>query len=358
MNGKTRKLSLDRYIWLCTRGLPKNTRLDTAAELRVHVLERIRMLEGQGFPRAEAEHVAVSEMGLPEGTNRAFLGHFFTYKLGWMVLGLGVLGAGIWWSKDNLFAKTAGVQSVPLSSKELSAVLSNPDLREMKDFNAFRIVMPENAVGFEITLYHNKFGDFSGFLPAPYAGKNYPESNTTVPSNYRHEFTVIVGARANTPSCPYGLEVAPILLSEDSFNKGSEAYIPGKRCFMPSDGYHIGSTQFISYSSASLQSKLELNRSFLAWNASFGPKMDDCHAVGIKETPSCSLRSNILEESISKPNKHWDRNVYLSIRAVDEKHKTIIEQSHTSSKLGFEFDKTKGHYGAFVEREFTMSSKK
>lgn len=37
---RSKRLSLDRYLWLATRGLPKRVRLDTAAELRVHLLKR------------------------------------------------------------------------------------------------------------------------------------------------------------------------------------------------------------------------------------------------------------------------------------------------------------------------------
>lgn len=84
---------VDQYIRRATTGLPNRTRLDTAAELRVHLNERIRKYMAQGFDRAEAEHLAVEQMGPAEPVNRRFLGHVFTPRVGWVVLGLLVLAS-------------------------------------------------------------------------------------------------------------------------------------------------------------------------------------------------------------------------------------------------------------------------
>jgi hypothetical protein len=88
---------LDAYLHRATLGLPRAQRLEAAAELRTHLLDRINALEGQGFSREEAEHLAVQAMGEPQVTNRQLLGHALTTPLGWGVLGLTLLiGGGVW----------------------------------------------------------------------------------------------------------------------------------------------------------------------------------------------------------------------------------------------------------------------
>ena len=83
---------IDKYIQQVTAGLPHLERIDTAAEIRVHLNQKTRDLMTQGFPREEAEHLAVQEMGPVSSTNRALLGHIFTPKLGWITVGVLALG--------------------------------------------------------------------------------------------------------------------------------------------------------------------------------------------------------------------------------------------------------------------------
>jgi hypothetical protein len=87
---------IDTYIRRATAGLPRLERVDTAAEIRIHLLQKTRELMAQGFPREEAEHLAVQEMGPVAVTNRAFLGHMFTSSVGWIVLALTVVSAVTW----------------------------------------------------------------------------------------------------------------------------------------------------------------------------------------------------------------------------------------------------------------------
>ena len=91
-----RVLSLNQYVHRATLGLPKAERLDAAAELRAHLLERVAELEGKGFARDEAEYLAVQAMGDPVVTNRQLLGHFFTTPLGWACIGLFLAGIVGW----------------------------------------------------------------------------------------------------------------------------------------------------------------------------------------------------------------------------------------------------------------------
>lgn len=67
---RRRVLSLHQYVQHATLGLPKAARLDAAAELRSHLLERVETLQTQGFSREEAEYLAVRAMGDPGLTNR------------------------------------------------------------------------------------------------------------------------------------------------------------------------------------------------------------------------------------------------------------------------------------------------
>ncbi|UQN05241.1 permease prefix domain 1-containing protein [Deinococcus sp. QL22] len=92
-----RLLSLDAYIHRATLGLPKAERLDAAAELRAHLLERTAEHEAQGFSREEAEFLAVKSMGDPEPVNRSLLGHALTHKAGWLALAVLLAGSGGWW---------------------------------------------------------------------------------------------------------------------------------------------------------------------------------------------------------------------------------------------------------------------
>ncbi|MFC6590882.1 permease prefix domain 1-containing protein [Deinococcus lacus] len=88
---------LSGYIHRATLGLPQEERREVAAELRTHLLERVRQLEAEGFEREEAEHLAVKAMGDVKATNSELLGHFFTTPLGWAVLAALVLGGGSYW---------------------------------------------------------------------------------------------------------------------------------------------------------------------------------------------------------------------------------------------------------------------
>lgn len=79
---RSRTLTVDAYIHRATLGLPKAGRVDTAAELRAHLLERAAEHEAQGFTREEAEYLAVQGMGDPQPVNRGLMGHSFTNRLG------------------------------------------------------------------------------------------------------------------------------------------------------------------------------------------------------------------------------------------------------------------------------------
>ncbi|CAM3585346.1 DUF1707 domain-containing protein [Deinococcus saxicola] len=101
--GKTRVPGLDAYIRRATLGLPREERLDAAAELRTHLLERVAEHQTQGFSREEAEYLAVKGMGEANVTNRQLLGHFLTTPLGWGVVALLIAG----WVGWNMLGDSA-----------------------------------------------------------------------------------------------------------------------------------------------------------------------------------------------------------------------------------------------------------
>ncbi len=316
MSGRSKKLSLNRYIWLCTRGLPKNTRLDTAAELRVHVLERIRMLEGQGFTRAEAEHVAVSEMGLPEPTNRAFLGHVFTYTLGWAVLGCAVLGLGLWWAKDNLFAKDSIVTHISLGTSELATLLT-PHFKNLTDYNALKLIAPQHATGFEWTTFIDGYADKVNYTDLPISGQIDPEGHI-LPSNYRHEFTMLFGVSPSSAKCGGQLElkglISPLLDHSILIQAQLSGWLIDSVCFGPKDGLGIQQP-----SSVFPRGSLALNKWETAMIIALPPEYKGCFPVDNQN--HCPQRLELEKNIFKNISSHPDRYLTLAVRAVDAEHR-------------------------------------
>ncbi|MFA5593816.1 MAG: permease prefix domain 1-containing protein [Trueperaceae bacterium] len=135
---------VDQYVRRATTGLPNRTRLDTAAELRVHLNERITQYVAQGFDRAEAEHLAVEQMGPAEPVNRRFLGHVFTPRVGWVVLGLLVVASGGWLAGNYLFAPAPTVKNVAVKAEELIPFIG--------DFQMLQLTLPKRTKALHIAI--------------------------------------------------------------------------------------------------------------------------------------------------------------------------------------------------------------
>ncbi len=146
---------IDTYIRRATSGLPKLERVDTAAEIRVHLLQKTRELMTQGFPREEAEHLAVQEMGPVAATNRALLGHIFTSSLGWAVVGVMLAGAGVWTylERDWIFWKDTTIRKVQLDGDDLQFALKViPQFVSPPDFSKFEFVVPRGTKTVEYAM--------------------------------------------------------------------------------------------------------------------------------------------------------------------------------------------------------------
>lgn len=127
MKGTGRVLSLNGYIHRATLGLTKDERLDAAAELRTHLLERVAEHEAQGFTREEAEYLAVKGMGEPAVTNRELLGHALTHRAGWVVVALLLLGGGSYYTYRELLPPREGIRQSRLTSEDTASLFSAED---------------------------------------------------------------------------------------------------------------------------------------------------------------------------------------------------------------------------------------
>jgi hypothetical protein len=146
---------IDTYIRRATAGLPRLERVDTAAEIRVHLLQKTRELMVQGFPREEAEHLAVQEMGPVAATNRALIGHMFTSSLGWAVVAVMLAGAGVWTylERDWIFWKDTTIRTVPLDAEDLQFALPEiPKFKTAPKLSKFEFYLPRGTKTLEYAL--------------------------------------------------------------------------------------------------------------------------------------------------------------------------------------------------------------
>ncbi|WP_168733367.1 permease prefix domain 1-containing protein [Deinococcus sp. Arct2-2] len=126
--GRSRRLlSIDAYIHRATLGLPKAERLDAAAELRAHLLERTAEHEAQGFSREEAEFLAVKGMGDPQPVNRSLLGHALTHKAGWLALAVLLAGGGGWWAYREWMPPKEGIAFEAATPADIARLFATPD---------------------------------------------------------------------------------------------------------------------------------------------------------------------------------------------------------------------------------------
>ncbi|MFC3832389.1 MULTISPECIES: permease prefix domain 1-containing protein [Deinococcus] len=122
-----RTLSIDGYVHRATVGLPRAQRLDAAAELRTHLMERVAEHHAQGFSLEEAEYLAVRGMGEPQRVNRSLLGHAFTHRAGWAVLALLVVGGVGWYAQREWMPPRVGVWYEKATPEDISRLFADGD---------------------------------------------------------------------------------------------------------------------------------------------------------------------------------------------------------------------------------------
>ncbi len=180
---------VDRYIRRATMGMPRRERLDTAAELRVHLNERVRELRKQGFAREEAEHLAVQYMGPVEPVNRRFLGHIFTAPVGWATAALLVVGFAGWFGATHLFAPPEVARPHDAALADVAPLLG--------EFKAVDVTLPRKAYSFvlAVTRGDSRLVDLSG--------RARDLSASALRPNQRPAATLVMGfpAAAGTAAC-------------------------------------------------------------------------------------------------------------------------------------------------------------
>ncbi|WP_199188366.1 permease prefix domain 1-containing protein [Deinococcus arcticus] len=120
-------LTVEGYVHRATRGLPVAQRLDAAAELRTHLLDRAAGHEAQGFSREEAEFLAVRAMGHPQPVNRRLLGHALTHRVGWLTLGTLLAGGLAWTAYREWMPPREGAQFETATQQDVAALFSVSD---------------------------------------------------------------------------------------------------------------------------------------------------------------------------------------------------------------------------------------
>lgn len=182
--------TIDQYIHKATRGLPRKERIDAAAELRAHMLEKIKDLMQQGFPREEATYLAVQEMGSPQLPFAQRVRHFAQFQLPCWMLGVLLLGAGIWWGKDNLFAPKAGVfPMAEIGVQEMKTIL-NLGERSTSGWQAIKLVLPRETRSLSVVLT-------TGNTDAVAGGSEFvfPVDRQDRPNNFRMQKTLLLGSQ-------------------------------------------------------------------------------------------------------------------------------------------------------------------
>ncbi|MDQ3397775.1 MAG: permease prefix domain 1-containing protein [Deinococcota bacterium] len=175
------KTVVDLYISKATQGLPYRQRVDTAAELRVHLNNRVKELMLEGFNEEEAEHLAVEQMGPPEPVNRRFLGHVFTVPLGWTVLAVLLIALSVWWGSQNLFVPPEVIKPVETS---------DPSIASIGTFLSATVTLPREIRTIHGRLVQGEMPDGSSMTSLPISDETYRGKSGTYRMTLRATFSI------------------------------------------------------------------------------------------------------------------------------------------------------------------------
>lgn len=129
---------IDRYIARATAGLPTRERIDTAAELRVHLNAQVKTHLLEGHNEEEAEFLAVDAIGAVAKVNRQFLGHIFTPRVGWGVLIASCIGFAAWFGIPTWQNRQPEFSSISSDSKPSSLPMTTYTFHPGKGIQGFR----------------------------------------------------------------------------------------------------------------------------------------------------------------------------------------------------------------------------
>lgn len=141
---------IDKYIAKATAGLPTRERIDTAAELRVHLNAQAKKHMLEGHTSEEAEFLAVDAMGAVATVNRQFLGHIFTPRVGWGVLIASVIGLAGWFGGKAFLENQTYAREIPVNIKDLLPSLGN--------YWSFEYRVPQGTKSYYLALNTPEYG--------------------------------------------------------------------------------------------------------------------------------------------------------------------------------------------------------
>ena len=132
----------------------------------------------QGFPREEAEHLAVQEMGPVARTNRALLGHALTNPSGWVVLGLLLLAAVplIYMERHRFVWPDTHVQEAEFTLKEVAGFQPIEGASRRK----LTVVLPKGTRSLEFATIGTQWHDQHQILGGTGRGVESPDWNRPV----------------------------------------------------------------------------------------------------------------------------------------------------------------------------------
>lgn len=181
--------TLDQYIHKATRGLPKKERLDAAAELRSHMIEKIKDLMQQGFSREEATFLTLQEMGDPQVPLVQRFRQFAQYQLPYWVLAALLLGGGGWWAKDHLFAAKVGIYPIEQIGVQEMRTIINLGAQSTSGWKGVKLVLPRETKNLTVKWVRGTSeGVFAG--PEKTEFLNFREK----PANFRGQYTLLLGS--------------------------------------------------------------------------------------------------------------------------------------------------------------------
>jgi hypothetical protein len=190
----SRLLSINAYIHRATLGLPKAERLDAAAELRAHLLERTAEHESQGFSREEAEFLAVKGMGDPQPVNRSLLGHALTHKAGWLVLALLVAGGGGWWAYREWMPPRVGVSREEFTADD-AKLLFTYATAPRGHYDAYNITYPKGTQSIVAAFISEDMRQVQVLDLSQISGKQ----RINAPGSYRYQQRWLINGSVSAP---------------------------------------------------------------------------------------------------------------------------------------------------------------